>query len=772
MSVIAPAPTETTSRQRVRLDVAGAVQGVGFRPFVHRLATSEGLAGFVCNTGEGASVEIEGPALAIERFLRRLDAELVPPAAISTRRTRWAEPTGDDGFVIAQSVIAHGRGAEVLADLVACAECLREVFDPSDRRYRYPFTTCMHCGPRFSIIEAMPYDRERTAMQRFPMCNACRAEYGDPHARRFHAETNACPVCGPRLELRDAAGGRLAEGDAALVVAVEALRDGKIIAAKGLGGFQLLADARSESAVAALRLRKRRPAKPFAVMVPDIGAARHLARISPVEADALTSAAGPIVLLRARDGANGLAPSVAPATPLLGLMLPTTPLHHLLMRELGFPIIATSGNREGEPIITGTEAAIEQLAGITDLFLTHNRPIVRRVDDSVVRVIAGAMTVLRSARGFAPASFGHPGNGAHGLAAGGHQKAAIALDLGSRIVLGPHIGDLDTAAARSALVQSIEDLSRLYRAAPQWVARDAHPDYASTHSADRMGLPVRWVPHHLAHVLAGCLDSGIDGPVLGVAWDGTGYGGDGTIWGGEFLAVADGGWRRSAHLLPFALPGGEAAMREPWRSALGALVAVYGDAAFAMSELPVVAARSPEEAQVLRTVLSRRLNAPSTSSAGRLFDAVAALLGLCRTSTYEGEAAMAVEFAASRATGAHRLDRIVLAADGAAPIVLDWCPMLASLVAGLADGVPAEPLALGFHHALADAIVAVAETIGIADVLLTGGCFQNDVLAEAARRRLIDAGFVVHRHRRIPPNDGGLAAGQAVFARHPIEEIV
>jgi hydrogenase maturation protein HypF len=755
----------------MRLDVTGAVQGVGFRPFVHRLATSEGLAGFVRNTGDGAAIEIEGPAPAVERFLRRLDAEIAAPAAIATRAMRPAVATGADTFVIAPSEVTATGRAEVLADLVTCADCLREVLDPSDRRYRYPFTTCMHCGPRFSIIEAMPYDRERTAMRRFAMCEACAAEYADPQSRRFHAETNACPACGPRLTLRDAAGDALAEGDEALGQAVDALRGGKVVAVKGVGGFQLLADARNEAAVAALRRRKRRPRKPFAVMVRDMATARQLAVVSPAEAEALTSAAGPIVLLPARE-ATGIAPAVSPASPLIGLMLATTPLHHLLLRELDFPIVATSGNREGEPIVTETDAAVEQLAGIADLFLAHDRPIVRRVDDSVVRLIAGEVTVLRSARGFAPASFSHPGKGAPGVAVGGHQKAAIALDLGDRIVLGPHIGDLDTAAARAALEQSADDLAKLHRAAPQWVARDAHPDYASTRLAERLALPLRRVPHHLAHVLAGCLDSGIDGPVLGVAWDGTGYGGDGTIWGGEFLAIADGHWRRSAHLLPFALPGGEAVMREPWRSALGALVAVHGDAAFGMRELPVIAALASEETQVLRTVLSRRLNAPSTSSAGRLFDAVAALLGLCRSVTYEGEAAITVEFAAARATEAHPLDPIALVADGAGPIILDWRPMLASLLAGLAAGVPAEKLALGFHHALVGAIVAVADRIGIADLLLTGGCFQNSVLAEAAQQRLAGAGFVVHTHRRIPPNDGGLAAGQAIFARRPLEEIV
>lgn len=770
MAAIALAGAETSARLRLRLDVTGAVQGVGFRPFVYRLARSEGLSGFACNTGEGASLEIEGPAPSIARFLRRFDAEIRPPAAIASRRVSSVPPTDSGEFFIAPSVVVAGHGALVLPDLVTCAACLAELFDPADRRYLYPFTTCMQCGPRYSIIEAVPYDRDRTTMRHFAMCPACRAEYEDPNCRRFHAETNACAVCGPELSLTGADGSVMARGQAAFRSAVEALRSGAIVAVKGLGGFQLLADARNQTAVESLRRRKQRPTKPFAVMVRDLLSARGLAAMSPIEEETLCSAPGPIVLAHARGEASVLAPSVAPGSLLLGLMLPTTPLHHMLMRTLGFPVLATSGNRGDEPIVSDETEAPVRLAGLADLFLTHDRPIARPVDDSVVRVIDGEPTVLRLARGYAPTVFDTHQAGPPGLSVGGQQKGAVALDLGNRIVLGPHVGDLGSAETRAALDRSIEELTALYRSEPQWIACDAHPDYHSTRLARRLGPPVRHVPHHVAHVLAGCLDNGLDGPVLGVAWDGTGYGDDGTIWGSEFLSVADGRWRRRAHLMAFRLPGGDAAMRAPWRSALGALETLHGEAAFGMTGIPVVAELSPQERRVLQTMLRGGLNAPLTSSAGRLFDAVAALLGLCRIASFEGEAAMAVEYAAARASDAADLEPIAIA-EGAGPIILDWRSMLASMVVSRRDGVSVERLALAFHHALADAIVTVAARAGIVDVLLTGGCFQNALLAGETRLRLIDAGSTVHLHRRIPPNDGGLAAGQAVFAaRQMLEE--
>jgi hydrogenase maturation protein HypF len=770
--MIGPAIMTTTgeARQRIRLDVSGAVQGVGFRPFVHRLAVSEGLGGFVRNTGTGVSLEVEGPRAALERFFARLDAEIVPPAGIDERQTRRLAVRGEQDFVIAPSARAGACSVLVLPDLATCAECRREIFDPGNRRYRYPFTTCVHCGPRYSIIEAVPYDRARTAMRHFHMCAACQAEYDDPASRRFHAEANACADCGPRLALWDASGGTLARGHSALTLAADALRDGVIVALKGLGGFQLLVDARNDAAVRRLRDRKRRPAKPFAIMVPSFAHALMIAEIGAEEAAALADSTAPIVLLRARQDGNPIAPSVAPANPRLGIMLPYTPLHHLLMAELGSPVVATSGNRGGEPIVADETDALARLGGLADLFLVHDRPILRPVDDSVLRIIAGRETVLRRARGYAPLSLPGPAAATPCLALGGHQKNTVAVAAGGKIVLSPHIGDLAAAETRAAFAETVSGMTALYELRPRRVACDAHPAYHSTQFAESLGLPVVRVPHHLAHVLAGMADNGLDGSVLGVAWDGTGYGGDGTIWGGEFLAVERTRYRRVAHLMPFRLPGGEAAMREPRRAALGALYALYGEAALASTELRPVAAFSPAARRVLATMLGRGVNAPLTSSAGRLFDAVAAILGFHQTASFEGEAAMSVEFAAEHAETAEKLPPPDIVADEASALVIDWRRTLAALVQADRDGASAARLAAGFHEALVDAIIAVAARTGIARVLLTGGCFQNGLLTAQTVFRLRQAGFEPYWHHRIPANDGGLAVGQAVFAAQPLIE--
>jgi hydrogenase maturation protein HypF len=759
-------------RRRLRLELTGAVQGVGFRPLVYRLAVAERLAGFVRNTGEGAWLEVEGAPSAVDRFTQKLDDEMRPPAAIRHRRQQWLPPEGQLGFSIAASSIGGERPALVLPDLATCADCLAEILDPNDRRHRYAFTTCTRCGPRYSIIEAVPYDRSRTAMRHFPMCAACQSEYEDPASRRFHAETNACAACGPRLALLDGEGNRLATADRSLSVAAEALRGGQVVALKGLGGFQLLVDARNNEAVRRLRQRKHRPGKPFAVMVSTLAEARATADLSAEEERLLTSMAAPIVLVHPRSDTEVIAAAVAPATARLGLMLPATPLHHLLTRELGFPIIATSGNRGAEPIVANEADALEKLAGLADFFLVHDRPILQPIDDSVAIMIAGRETILRHARGYAPQHLAAPASAdVPRLALGGHQKDAVAIATGRDIVLGPHIGDLDSPETRVALAEAVEQLTALYALQPASVACDAHPDYHSSGVAARLGLAIIRVPHHLAHVLACITDNGLDGPVLGVAWDGTGYGGDGTVWGGEFLAVDDANWRRAGHLSRFPLPGGEAATREPRRAALGALHAVFAEAALAMTDLPPIRAFAPAERRVLARMLARGLNAPATSSVGRLFDAVAAILGLCQTASFEGEAAMALEFAAERATLAAPLPALDIC-EAAGCLVADWRPMLSAMVEARRDGVAAESLAAAFHDVLADAIVAVARRIGIGRVVLSGGCFQNVRLAEAAIGRLRQAGFQPYWHHRVPPNDGGLAVGQAAFASRPLVEEV
>jgi hydrogenase maturation protein HypF len=485
----------------------------------------------------------------------------------------------------------------------------------------------------------------------------------------------------------------------------------------------------------------------------------------------LRSAAAPIVLLRAKAGSNLIAPSVAPSNPLLGVMLPTTPLHHLLMDELGCPIVATSGNRGGEPIVADEDEAIARLKDLADVFLVHDRPILRPVDDSVVRMMAGQATVLRLARGYAPLPLADPSIKSPALAVGGQQKNAVAAAAAGEVILGPHIGDLDAAETRAAFARAIEGMMSLYGVQPGVIACDRHPDYVSTRFASGFGSTVCQAPHHLAHVLAGMRDNGLNGPVLGVAWDGTGYGGDGTIWGGEFLTVDGSHYRRVAHLLPFRLPGGEAAVREPRRAALGALYATFGEDTFAMTELPPVAVFAPTVRQPLARMLARGVNAPLTSSAGRLFDAVAAILGFQQKVSFEGEAAMAVEFAADRATNNVTLAAPAIVTDKAGTLVIDWRPMLAAMVSAVRAGACADALAAAFHEGLVDSIIAVVTRIGTAQVLLTGGCFQNARLTERTVARLRQAGFEPYWHHRVPPNDGGLAVGQAAFAaRMSIEE--
>ncbi|WP_434666906.1 carbamoyltransferase HypF [Paraburkholderia sp. A3BS-1L] len=760
-------------RERLHIEASGAVQGVGFRPFVHRLAVSEGLAGFVCNTGQGVTLEVEGPLDALKRFVARLESETTPPAFVQERRIRQVELKGEQGFEIAPSIRSEGSLAVVLADLAVCAQCLEEVSDPSNRRYRYPFTTCVRCGPRFSIIEDIPYDRVRTTMRRFAMCAACQAEYDDPGSRRFHAETNACPVCGPRLMLWGAAGREQATGRHALKEAADALRRGAIVAMKGLGGFQLLVDARNDLAVRRLRERKHRPSKPFAIMVPGYEDAQALAEVCPAEQHLLGSPAAPIVLLRSRAQSDQIASSVAPANPWLGIMLPYTPLHHLLMHDLGFPIVATSGNRGGEPIVADEHEALDRLAGLADLFLVHDRPIACPVDDSVVRVIAGEPVVLRHARGYAPLALtlkpGHARNTETCLAPGGHGKSAIAVASGPQLVLGPYIGDLDSSVARTAFARSVCTMTALYGVVPQSFACDAHPDYYSTQYVQRSAACVKRVPHHVAHVLAGMVDNDLDGPLLGVAWDGSGYGGDGTVWGGEFLALGRDRYRRVAQLQPFRLPGGEAAAREPYRAALGALHAIYGDSALTMTGLRPVGVLTARERQLFSAMLAGGIHSPWTSSAGRLFDAAAAILGVCQRASFEGEAAMALEGTAERSLDVCELAGPVLREEGGR-LIADWRPTLAALALASQENVPVAVLAAAFHSALADLIVVVARQIGLRRVLLTGGCFQNARLTGFAVVRLRAAGFEVWCHHRVPPNDGGLAVGQAAFAARPLIE--
>jgi len=735
------------SRTRERITVEGEVQGVGFRPFVYRLARELGVGGFVRNEGAGLLIEAECGAGdgALERFVRRL-GEAPPPGARIESIARAPLPArGESRLRIAASAGAPAL-PRVVPDRVACAECLAEVRDPASRFFDYPFTNCTACGPRYSIVDRVPYDRAATAMAGFAMCAACRHEYEDPGSRRFHAQPVACPACGPRAALTDAHATVLARDGAALDEAARRLAGGAILALKGLGGYQLLADARDPQAVARLRARKQRPHKPFAVMVRALDAARAICEVSAAEARLLASPAGPIVLLESRDAA--LAAALHPCHAETGVMLPTTPLHHLLLDRLPRVLVCTSGNLGDEPICTGDDEARERLGAIADVFLAHDRPIRRALDDSLARVVDGAPQVLRLARGYAPRLLPMAGSG-DALALGAQQKNALALRTAGHAVVGPHVGDLASARAVAAMRARAAELPAFFAARPRRLACDLHPDYASSAFAHEQGRPVREVQHHLAHALAAMAERGDDGPLLAVVWDGTGLGSDGTVWGGEFLRVERRAgavrWQRVAHLRRFRLPGGDAAARDPQRALAGLLW-----------ELPGMRDRVPGP---LAALLARGLAAPWCSSAGRLFDGVAALLGHGGRQSYEGMAASLLERDAARAGDAGAALAPLALVPGPV-LTLDWAPLLHALIDARAHGTWREALAAGFHARLAEAVVAVARAAGLEQVVLTGGCFQNRRLTEGALRGLRGAGFEAAIPRAVPPNDGGIALGQ------------
>ena len=780
-------------RERVRAVVRGAVQGVGFRPFVFRLAAELRLAGWVVNSAAGVVIEAEGPHADLDTFLLRLNREKPPRAFVQSFEATFLDPAGYTTFEIRASV-AGAKTALVLPDIATCPDCLREVCDPADRRFRYPFTNCTNCGPRFTIITALPYDRPNTSMAGFAMCGACRAEYEDPRDRRFHAQPNACPACGPRLELWDHAGSTGVAGDDALRAAAEQIRAGSIVAVKGLGGFHLVVDARSEEGVRRLRRLKAREEKPFALMYPSLAAVACACEVSELEARLLLSPESPIVLLSRRqnpvrpaalggfiggadprggrlsaDGGErpqSVAASVAPGNPYLGVMLPYTPLHHLLMRELGFPIVATSGNVSDEPICTDEHEAADRLGHMADCFLVHNRPIVRHADDSVVRVVLGRELMIRRARGYAPLPVGLAHDASGVLAVGAHLKNTVALGVGTNAFVSQHIGDLETPQAYEAFCAVIDALTRLYEQRPQRVACDLHPHYLSTGYAQETGLPVVTVQHHYAHILACMAENELAEPVLGISWDGTGFGLDGTVWGGEFLRVTAGTFTRVAHLRSFGLPGGDKAVKEPRRTALGLLHAAFGDDAFGMTDLAPVAAFTTRELRVIRQMIARRLNVPVTSSAGRLFDAVASLAGLRQQVRFEGQAAMELESALAGVQTCEAYPFECRIPDGKpeGPIVVDWAPLVAAVLDDVRSALAVSLIAARFHNALVEMIVAVAQRVGETQVALSGGCFQNRYLTERTVTRLRAAGFRPYWHQRVPPNDGGIALGQLVAA--------
>ncbi|TDC67051.1 carbamoyltransferase HypF [Actinomadura sp. GC306] len=725
--------------------VEGIVQGVGFRPFVHGLATGLGLSGLVGNDAGGVFIEVEGAPDSVGRFLDALRTHPPRLAAVDRVTTRDLDPRGDDGFTIVDSVAAapaEGRAA-VSWDAATCEDCLRELRDPADRRYRYPFLNCTACGPRYTIVTDVPYDRPNTTMAGFAMCGPCAAEYADPADRRFHAQPVCCPACGPSLTLLP----HSPPPDDPVAAARALLEDGAVLAVKGLGGYHLAVRAADEAAVAALRARKHREEKPFAVMVPDMAAARALCVVDDAEEALLTGPRRPIVLARRRPGAP-LAEAVAPGNATLGLMLPYTPLHHLLVTE---PLVMTSGNASDEPIAHRDDDALKQLDGIADAFLVHDRPIHTRADDSVVRVFRGRPLPVRRSRGYAPEPVPIP-DGPPVLACGAELKNTFCLAGGGRAFVSPHIGDLENYETLRAYEEGIAHFRRLFAITPELLAYDPHPEYLSTKYALDQDLPAVAVQHHHAHIASCLADNGVSGPVIGVAFDGTGFGTDGTLWGGEFLVAGLRGFERAGHLEPVPMPGGAAAIREPWRMA-----AAYG----VPDDLPV--ARRPEW-DTVTAMARRRVNAPLTSSMGRLFDAVAAVLGIRDRVHYEGQAAAELE---QRADPSERA-AYRASVHGGTAFTVAGSDLLDAAVADLRAGVPVPLIAARFHNGVAalivDAATRLRDTTGLGTVALSGGVFQNMLLLDRAVAGLTAAGFEVLTHHNVPPNDGGLSLGQAAVA--------
>ncbi len=762
--------TQATARRvAARITVQGAVQGTGFRPFVFRLAAALDVGGTVRNTAFGVLITAEGTPVALAEFLRRLPLEAPPAAVLRSVDTESVAPAGAERFEIEPSDAAGELVVAMLPDLATCPDCLRELRDPSDRRYGYPFLNCTACGPRLSIIEGLPYDRPLTAMRGFRLCPDCAAEYADPGDRRFHAQPVACPRCGPKLSFESLEGAAWPSAAYALESALAVVRSGRILALKGLGGYQLLVDARDDAAVARLRARKGREAKPLAVMFPDLDTLRRAARAGEDEARLLCSASAPILLLPLVDR-SAISAETAPGLHSVGAMLPYSPLHHLLLARLGFPVVCTSGNFSEEPMAITAEDARERLGRITDAYLHHDRPIARHVDDSVARVVDGALVVLRRARGFAPLPVQLTASLPTVRALGGHLKNTVAWSHGTQIVASQHIGDLDHPLALETLQRTVADYERLYGLTPVAAACDLHPDYATTRLAEASGLPVIRVQHHHAHVAAVMAEHDLDGEVLGVAWDGTGAGTDGTIWGGEVLRASVVEYRRAARLLPFWLPGGEVAARQPWRSALGVLHEVCGAGLWDLALAPV------EHARARRTVLDALFRPGTasirTSSAGRLYDAIASLVGVRQESSYEAQTAMQLEQLAAPGASAGYPFRLIEVAgpDGERLVEVDWRPSVEALVAELGRGAAPSAVAGRFHRTLAEMIASVAEWVGLSRVVLGGGCFQNAALLSLASRELAARRFRVAAANRIPPNDGGLSVGQALVAGHRLLE--
>jgi hydrogenase maturation protein HypF len=749
-------------KQRLLIVIRGAVQGVGFRPFIYNLASSMKLTGWVENNVQGVFIEAEGDTDLLKSFLLRIEKEKPAHSFIQSFESSYLDPIGYSIFEIRKSSDSGIPSALVQPDIATCPDCLSEIFDSSNRRYRYPFTNCTHCGPRFTIIRKLPYDRPNTSMNIFPMCTDCMKEYESPADRRFHAQPNACPKCGPKLSLRNPKGEVLAEREDALQFAVGAIKKGSIVAVKGIGGFHLIADARDAGIVQELRKRKHREEKPFAIMYPSLAAIRGDCIVLPEEERLLISSECPIVLLRKNDRCS-IAQSIAPNNPYLGVILPYAPLHHILMHDLESPVVATSGNISDEPICIDENEAIRRLNGIADLFLVHDRPIVRHMDDSIVRLMGGREMVMRRARGYAPLPVSIRGIKAQMLAVGAHLKNTVALSSGENVFISQHIGDLETEESYAAFRKVIDDLQSLYASYPEKVICDLHPDYLSAKFARENAKSLQMVQHHYAHIASCMAENQLEGCALGVAWDGTGYGLDQTVWGGEFLLIRKNEFERAGHLRTFRLPGGEAAIKEPRRAAIGLLYEIFGDNLFNQKNNFLEESFSKSEVKIIHQMLKKKINSPITSSAGRLFDAVAAMINLRTVVRFEGQAAMELEFSLDETTDP---GSYIFSIDKENCIrEVNWEPMVKAILEDVRQGIRVSMISQKFHNTLVEMIVAMAKECGEKRIILSGGCFQNKYLTERSINRLREEGFVPYWHQRVPSNDGGIALGQIAAAQ-------
>lgn len=753
------------SIRRIRTLFSGVVQGVGFRPHIYRVATKHRLGGYVCNTPEGVTLEVEGPAGRLAKFHAELIKSFPPASDVEGMSRSDVAVLGETDFRIVASEREGKKKVLISPDIATCADCLRELRDPADRRHRYPFINCTNCGPRLTIIRDVPYDRPNTSMACFALCPQCRAEYENPADRRFHAEPNACPVCGPRLWITDDAGNTLEDTAADPVMkAAELLRAGNILAIKGLGGFHLAVDASNDEAVRRLRSRKYREEKPLAVMVRNIETASRIAKIGRAERELLLSPQRPIVLCRKLDD-GAIAPSVAPAVPNQGIMLPYTPLHHLLM-ETGFTaLVMTSANQVDEPICIANREAQTRLKGIAEFFLLHNRDILVRCDDSVAAVMGQAPVLMRRSRGWAPKPVTLKRSYPDVLALGPHLKATLCILKGGLAYMSPHIGDLETPEARDFHRESLRLMARIAECRPEAVACDLHPAYWTTRLAEELPhSSIIRVQHHHAHIVSAMAESGLSGEVIGLAMDGTGYGPDGTAWGGEVLVADEADYRRAGHIRPYPLPGAERAVKEPWRVAASLLRESFGgDWRGVASKLPL----GDKEGQfaILENMMAQDFNSPLTSSLGRVFDGVAAILGTRQAVSFEGQAAMELEtIAAGRSTKRYPFD----IADEGGKLILDVRPLVRAVAGERIRGKDPAAIAAAFHRTIIEAIAAMAvrirEQTGLDKTVLSGGCFQNRVLLEGTVQALEKVGFTVFTHRLLPTNDGCIALGQAVVA--------